>query len=126
MNYSPVIAPNAFARRLSAVVNEAIEYAPATAPKGWACVEAGLEIELPTEADLAYYDSQAEVMAEQYPQAMAYAKDLPKADNKQYRITLFVAGHDVEGSWSDMDAKALANQLALFSSKGIGYSVEFR
>lgn len=142
----PVIAASAFARRLSAVVNEAIEYTGADQGGSdieWLASAEANAIELPSATDLAWFDEQEAIMAEQYGlpvaqpvchtklpagqyrEAVRYAKDLP-VEQRQYRITLFVAGHDITGQWCTHNARELQNQLALFASKGIGFSVEFK
>lgn len=76
-------------------------------------------IELPTEADLAYYDAQAEAMG-------VPSKPVAKPTVRMARVTLFVDGEDITGQWETLKVDTFARQCGTLAALGMAFSVEYR
>lgn len=102
-----------------------------------------LDVDGITAADLAYLDEQAEQMAIQYnlpsggmmepakdvdivwSEAVTFVSNAEEQPHKQYRLVMFIAGHDVEGPWSDYQAAVFKVECLRLARAGVGFSVEF-
>lgn len=95
------------------------------------------KVELPTEADLAYLDAQAEAMGVPAQPVQDGAFDIvhdygvPVVNKagptiKQVRINIFIDGLDYDGVWSDLNLESFRRQCSFFARQGIPFSVEYR
>lgn len=96
-------------------------------------------LDIPTEDDLVYLDEQASIMAQQYgatmeakdvdivwSEAVTFVSNVEEMPNKQYRLVMFLAGHDVEGPWSEYQAAVFKVECLRLARAGVGFSVEFK
>lgn len=92
------------------------------------------ELELPTEAELAYYDAEGDKLAEQFD--IPAGCTLPMEDVRSIlalpegeflmRMCLYVDGKDYEGEWQPKNMSVLGYTVKLAARKGIGFSVQFK
>lgn len=79
------------------------------------------DVELPTDADLEYYDAQAEAMGVPVREP---AKVVPMV--RMVRVTLFNDGTDFPGPWVVLDTGKLGHQCATLAALGMPFSVEYK
>lgn len=61
-----------------------------------------------------------------WTEAVTFVSNVEEMPHKQYRIVMFIAGHDVEGPWSDYQAAVFKVEALRLARAGVGFSVEFK
>lgn len=62
----------------------------------------------------------------QWEEAVTFVSNTEEMPHKQYRLVMFIAGHDVEGPWSDYQAAVFKVECLRLARAGVGFSVEFK
>lgn len=61
-----------------------------------------------------------------WTEAVTFVSNVEEMPHKQYRLVMFIAGHDVEGPWSDYQAAVFKVEALRLARAGVGFSVEFK
>lgn len=93
--------------------------------KGW--IECDT-LTLPPEFD-SHWEPEVEPVAPvdvNWSEAVTFVSNAEEMPIKQYRLVMFIAGHDVEGPWSDYQAAVFKVECLRLGRAGVGFSVEFK